>query len=82
MCFISEQKKKEMTRVKKVNKIYNLHSPSHCLTLGASLRAGSGTEMMTLVRSNMDEASYSRLTYVSFPETEGQQLTAPDKKFA
>ena len=31
----------------------------------------------------MDEASYSMLTYVSFPETEGQQLTAhQNKRFA
>jgi len=51
------------------------HSPSICLTLGASLSAGRGIEMATLCKSNISEASYSMFTYVSFPETEGQQLT-------
>jgi len=53
-----------------------LHSPSICLTDGASRRAGRGTKITTFRRSNNDEASYSMLTYVSFPEEEGQQLTA------
>ena len=56
------------------------HSPSICLTLGASLSAGRGIEMATLCKSNISEASYSMFTYVSFPETEDQQLTASGKK--
>lgn len=59
---------------------YYFHSPSICLTRGASRSAGRGIDMMTLCRSNISEASYSMLTQVSFPNIDGQQLTMQSKQ--
>ena len=53
----------------------HLGSPQYSLKVGASLSAGRGISTTTFCRSNSSVASYSMFTYVSPPDTDGQQLT-------